>query len=173
MSQEYVDVVDTQDNAVETRTLQDCLKFGLLHRAVTIFLRNSRNEIFLQQRSKADDWMPKRWTSSCTGHVKSSESAARAAKREMREELGLQVDPVFLFKIVLPRIEDSGKTEWEVASVYEAISDDELSLDPREIERGLFFSILDCKEFFANRQGEITPDAVILFSRYLEFKKSL
>ncbi|HVB12820.1 MAG TPA: NUDIX domain-containing protein, partial [Nitrososphaerales archaeon] len=95
---ELVDVVDKSDRVLETRTLDECLKLGLLHRAVTVFLRNSKGQMFLQQRSKEDDWLPGMWTASCTGHVKSGEDAEAAAARELDEELGIACSPIFLFK---------------------------------------------------------------------------
>ncbi len=168
---ELVDVVDVNDIFVEKRPLADCLRLGLLHRAVTVFLRNSKGEIFLQQRSKSDDWLPGLWTASCTGHVKSGEDPASAAKREMKEELGIACEPVFQFRFFAPNIKSGERSEREIDIVYEAISDDSPELDTKELEDGQFLSLDDCKRFFQNNRERISPDAVIAFERYLSRSK--
>jgi isopentenyl-diphosphate delta-isomerase len=90
---ELVEVIDADNIPLSTKTLSECKMRGLLHRSVTVFLRNSLGEIFLQQRSLKDNWFPGRWTAFSTGHVKAGESPSDAAKRELVEELGLNLDP--------------------------------------------------------------------------------
>ena len=163
--------VDQDDKVVKVVELEDCFRTGLLHRAVTVFLRNQSGEIFLQQRSASDDWMPSLWTASCTGHVRAEETGSEAARREVSEELGILVDPEFLYKLVLPRIECAGKIEWEIALVFEAWSDQPLRLDPNEVEGGKFLSISECKKFFEECSREITPDAILTFCKYSSLKQ--
>ena len=46
-------LVDDNDNQIGTSSKTDChLGKGLLHRAFSIFIINSKNEIFIQKRSK-------------------------------------------------------------------------------------------------------------------------
>lgn len=163
---EFVDVVDTNDKFVERRPLDDCLRAGLLHRSITVFLRNSKGEVFLQQRSKNDGWLPGFWTASCTGHVKSEEDPASAAKREMKEELGISCEPIFLFQFLAPTVKSGEVLEREIDVVYEVISDDDLQLDIIELEGGQFLAFEDCKKFFESNSDKITPDAVVAFEKY-------
>ena len=167
---ELVDVVDKSDRVLETRALDECLKLGLLHRAVTVFMRNSKGEIFLQQRSKEDDWLPGVWTASCTGHVKSGEDAGAAATRELNEELGVACSPTFLFKFLVPAIRYLDKTERELDIVFEAASDDTIKLDTKEVEQGMFLTVDQCKQFFKNNSNEITLDAWLAFDKYMSMK---
>jgi len=167
---ELVDVVDKSDRVLETRTLDECLKLGLLHRAVTVFLRNSKGQIFLQQRSNEDDWLPGMWTASCTGHVKSGEDAEAAAARELDEELGIACSPIFLFKFLVPAIRYLDKTERELCIVFEAVSDEAIQLNTKEVEQGIFLTLDQCKEFFKNNSKEITLDAWLSFDKYTSMK---
>jgi isopentenyl-diphosphate Delta-isomerase len=164
---ELVDVISESDNVLETRTLEDCLRLGLLHRAVTVFVRRSNGDIFLQQRSKKDDWLPGFWTASCTGHVKSGEDAGAGAARELKEELGIKCFPRFILKFIVPRIRYLDKNERELNYVFEAISDEPIAIDKAEIEQGMFLGLEECKTFFRQRREEITLDARIAFERYL------
>lgn len=164
---ELVDEVSDNDTVLGTRTLEDCLRFGLLHRAITVFLRNSKGEIFLQQRSKSDDWLPGKWTASCTGHVKSGEDPRAAAVRELGEELGISCQPDYLFKFIVPLIRYLDKNERELDIVFEAVSDAHVKIDYNEVESGIFLTIEECKEFFERRSNEITLDARIAFRKYV------
>ncbi len=165
---EIVEVIDKNNGPLSRRALAECLKLGLLHRAVAIVLRNFRDGMFLQRRSLTDEWMPGKWTLSCTGHVRAGENPEEAAKRELKEELGLETDLQFLFRKVLPKIEFHGRIEHEISFVFETRSDAIVSLDPREVEEGRFLTVDESKDFFENRAREITPDAVILFHKYVE-----
>ena len=167
---ELVDVVSENDLVLEARTLGDCLRLGLLHRAVTVFVRNSRGAIFLQQRSTSDDWLPGMWTASCTGHVKSGEDPNTAAARELNEELGIVCSPRFMFKFIVPTIAYLDITEREFDIVYEAVSDEAVRIDTREVEQGIFLTLDKCKEFFKARRAEITLDARLAFEKYLTDK---
>lgn len=163
---ELVDIVNEEDVVLGSRTLGECLRLGLLHREVTVFLRNSKDELLLQQRSKSDDWLPGKWTASCTGHVKLGEDPLAAAERELKEEVGISVKPVFLFKLVVPKIRHLDKIEYEVDIVFEACSDDTPRVDKTEVEKVVFLSPDDCKHFFKEKSEDITLDARLAFQRY-------
>ena len=165
-SNELVDVVDETDNKIEEKTLGDCQRSGLLHRSVTVFLRNSKGQVFLQQRSFSDDWLPGWWTASCTGHVRSGEDVTIAAKRELKEELGIESEVSYLFKFLTPRMEFGGKIEYEWDNVYETISDLSVTLDKNEIEQGRFVKTGGCKEFMKITQ--VCPDSREAIERYLQ-----
>ena len=167
---EIVEVVDGNNFPLFEKPLGECLKEGLLHRVVAVFLKDSSGRLFLQRRSFRDDWMPGKWTCSCAGHVKAGETPKEAARRELGEELGLEISAKFLFRYLLPRIEYHGLVEHEISFVFETQSDSSISLDPREVEEGKFLRIDEAKDFFKNNSEEITPDAVILCEKYLKLE---
>ncbi|MFI5421602.1 MAG: NUDIX domain-containing protein [Nitrososphaerales archaeon] len=115
---EIVEVVDENNVPLFEKPLGECLKEGLLHRAVAVFLKDSSGRLFLQRRSFRDDWMPGKWTCSCAGHVKAGETPDEAARRELGEELGLETSPQFLFRYLLPKIEFHGLVEHEISFVF-------------------------------------------------------
>ncbi|MFI5421603.1 MAG: hypothetical protein ACHQ1H_11600 [Nitrososphaerales archaeon] len=53
---------------------------------------------------------------------------------------------------------------------FETHSDSSLALDPSEVEKGKFLTINEAKDFFENKSEEITPDAMILFDKYVTLK---
>jgi isopentenyl-diphosphate Delta-isomerase len=164
---ELVDIVDPSDRVLYATTLKECKEKGLLHRAVATFLRSSNKDILLQRRSESDVWLPGKWTISSTGHIKSGEDPIFSAVREAKEELGLDVTPSFKFKLVLPKFEWLGKFEHEIAYAFEATSDSSIQVNC-EVEEVKFLSPNECHHLILEHPEELTPDAVILFKKYLE-----
>ncbi len=89
MPEEIFDVVDEQDQVVGQAPRSVVHAQKLLHRAVHIFVFNSRGELLLQMRSALKDEYPLCYTSSASGHLSAGETYEAAAPRELQEELGL------------------------------------------------------------------------------------
>jgi isopentenyldiphosphate isomerase len=62
-----------------------------MHRSVHIYVFNRRGEVLLQLRSKDRDIQPGRWDTSEGGHLDAGEEYLQAARRELREELGVDI----------------------------------------------------------------------------------
>jgi len=157
---ELVDVVDSGDRVIGTASLRECLREGLLHRAVAVLVVRSDGRLVLQQRSRNDRWHPGRWTLSCTGHVKAGEDYRSAAKRELSEELGLRLGLTRLVKVLLPRIRSRGLVEWEFVTAFACWTDLPVIIDPKELERAEPVSERNLARMMKGRA--LTPDAKIL-----------
>ncbi|HEV7866318.1 MAG TPA: NUDIX domain-containing protein, partial [Chthoniobacteraceae bacterium] len=107
----------------------------LQHRAVHIFVFNSRGELFLQRRSKWKDVHPLRWDSSAAGHVNAGQTYDETAPREIEEELGVTADTT-----LLATISPSADTGWEFVRLYRAEHDGPFRLNPSELDSGGFFT---------------------------------
>ena len=133
MTEEILDVVDTQDEVVGQAARSQVHAQGLMHRAVHVLVFNSRGEVFLQKRSMTKDKSPGLWDSSASGHVDRGEDYDACAVRELREEIGLELarPPRRLFK--LPACDE---TDQEHVWVYRCNANGPFTLDPDEIECG-------------------------------------
>ncbi len=69
-----------------------------MHRAFSAFLFNDSGELLLQQRSELKPLWPMYWSNSCCSHPREGESVETAVHRRIREELGLDCAPRFLYK---------------------------------------------------------------------------
>src|SRR5690349_12357388 len=98
MSEEIFDVVDEHDRVVGQAPRSVVHAQKLLHRAVHVFVLNSRSELLLQKRSALKDEYPLCYTSSASGHLSAGESYEAAAPRELKEELGLAGELEWLAK---------------------------------------------------------------------------
>jgi len=85
-------------------TGKTCLKSeahlkGLYHATVHIWLFTSDKKILLQKRALTKKVFPGLWDISVAGHVAAGEEILEAAKRELFEEIGLQLQDKDLVKI--------------------------------------------------------------------------
>ena len=88
---ELFDVVNERNEVIQQLPRGEVHARGLLHRAVHVFVINSRGEVYLQKRSHLKDVSPLKWDSSAAGHLDVGESYAACAIRETREEIGIEI----------------------------------------------------------------------------------
>lgn len=73
-------------------TREECHKKGLWHRAVYAFIIDDDGNVLLQKRSSHKKLWPNRWDVTVGGHVDSGEFGRQALVREVKEELGVEID---------------------------------------------------------------------------------
>ena len=87
---EILEVVDKNGNVLELAKRSEIHgNPSLLHRVVHILVFDGKGRILLQKRSLNKDVAPGKWDTSVGGHVNPGEDILDAAKREMKEELGI------------------------------------------------------------------------------------
>jgi isopentenyldiphosphate isomerase len=93
---ELLDLVDEHDRVIGTvrkgATERDP---RLLHREIAVLIHRG-DELLWQLRSAAKTVMPLTWDVACAGHVGAGDQPDAAAHRELREELGFDVELVAL-----------------------------------------------------------------------------
>ena len=62
---------------------------SLIHRVIHILVFDKKGRLLLQKRSMNKDVAPGKWDTSVGGHVNPGEEILEAARREMKEELGV------------------------------------------------------------------------------------
>jgi isopentenyl-diphosphate delta-isomerase len=62
---------------------------GLLHRAFSIFILNSRGELLMQRRALCKYHSAGLWSNTCCGHPRPGEQVVAAAERRLKAEMGL------------------------------------------------------------------------------------
>jgi isopentenyl-diphosphate delta-isomerase type 1 len=107
-----------------------------LHLAFSTYLFNARGEVLLTRRALSKKTWPGVWTNSCCGHPRPAESLGDAARRRIREELGLTVGPLvpLLPDFRYRAIDASGIVENEICPVFAGyVTDEDPEPDPREV----------------------------------------
>ncbi|MBM3889505.1 MAG: NUDIX domain-containing protein [Verrucomicrobia bacterium] len=138
--QELLDVVNDRDEVVARASRGEIHQRGLMHRAVHIFVFNPDGELYLQKRSQTKDTFPGCYDSSASGHLDAGESYDACARRELREELGLEADAGLMWLFKIPA---SAETGWEHVAFYTCQTDATPQPNPREIESGRFHTLAE------------------------------
>lgn len=163
--EEHLDVLDKKGAPTEkSLSYKDVHKMGLAHRSVHVWFLNSKRQLLLQKRSKNKIAYPGLWDISGAGHVSSGETSLEAAKKETREELGLDLpDSVFtlLFSIKQPEIIHSETfIDNEFNDVYLVHSDVDsaiLKLQIEEVEEVKWVDISTLKEWTKESNEMLVP----------------
>lgn len=90
---ELVEVVDDDDRVVDVVTRAEMRARRLQHRAVSIAVVSSDGRLLVHRRAPTKDVWPGMWDVAAGGVVAVGESYPDAARRELAEELGVQVAP--------------------------------------------------------------------------------
>jgi isopentenyl-diphosphate delta-isomerase type 1 len=163
MPEEIFDIVNERDEVIDQKPRSVVHAQGLLHRAIHVFVFNSRGEIFLQKRSMLKDRQPGVWDSSCSGHVDSGETYDETAVRELHEELGLKINSPLqkLFKI-----DACAETDAEFVWVYRCENDGPFQLHPDEIETGYWFAPDFVTKWISEKPQEFATAFVLIWKLF-------
>lgn len=148
-------VVDESDRVIGIAPRREIHLNKLLHRAVHVGVFDAQGRLWLQKRSRDKDTFGGYWDLSATGHVDLDESYDEAAKRELREELGLELEPRYVTKIGA-----SERTGWEFHALYR-VDRPVGSITPNadEIEAMRAFSVDEIRRMIVDADvgGPVTP----------------
>lgn len=150
--QERLPVIDELDRILRYAYRAEVHGDNLRHRAVHMLIFNQAGEVYLQKRARCKDRYPLRWDSSAGGHVSAAEGYDEAARRELQEELGIEVPLERVLK--LPA---SLKTDQEFIWLYRSTFQDQLKPNRNEIEAGGFFTPKIVDGWMAARPEDFTP----------------
>jgi isopentenyl-diphosphate Delta-isomerase len=136
-------LVDTEDREIGTMEKLQAHQEGVLHRAFSIFIFNSRGEMLIHQRAEGKYHSAGLWTNACCSHPASGEDLAVALKRRLKEEMHMQADMFELFSFVYKAELENGLTEHEFDHVVYGISDSIPFPNPEEVQAWKYVSIAE------------------------------
>ena len=132
--EEQVVLVDEHDTELGTMPKQEAHIKGVLHRAISVIIFNSKGEQLVQQRAFSKYHFGGIWSNTCCSHPRKNETYRQAAERRLLEELGIKT-PLkeqfhFIYKV---HDEKSQLTEHELDHVFTGTFDGEFQFNQEEV----------------------------------------
>ena len=149
---EQFPVVDENDEVRGQASRAEVHGNNLRHRAVHILIFNHVGDLYLQQRSRWKDRHPLKWDSSAAGHVTVGENYDETARRELTEELGIDVPLERIFRLTA-----SSRTDNEFIWSYRGVVSGDPAPNKCEIEKGVFFAPTVVDNWTSGRPDDFAP----------------
>ncbi len=168
MDDEIVDIVDERDNIIGENLKSECHKKGLWHRAASIFVFNKEGKLLIQKRAPN---MPlsNLFCSSASGHLQKGDSYESGAKRELKEELGIDCQLRFIGKFTMDVQYFNGLIDREHFTLFFCNYDGEFKIQKEELSFIKFFSIDTIKQMLNKNNKQFTLGFQQEFQHYLNF----
>ena len=142
-------LVNESDKQVGTMEKMAAHQQGLLHRAFSVFIFNSKGEMLLQQRAPGKYHSGGLWTNACCSHPLPGEDILESATRRLKEEMGFVAPLEKIFDFTYKAAFRNGLTEYEFDHVFAGHYDAEPHPDPEEVSNYVFKSMEDIKTSLA------------------------
>jgi len=134
MSEDKVILVDKNDNQVGLMPKLEAHEKGVLHRAFSIFIFNSKYELLLQKRASSKYHSGGLWTNTCCSHPREGEDTLDAANRRLDEEMGIKTSLRKVYDFIYKAELDNQLTEHEFDHVFYGVCDRDPILNKDEAE---------------------------------------
>jgi len=168
MPDEYVVLVDEQDQVLGQLEKIEAHELGLLHRAFSVLLFNDRGELLLQQRAAHKYHSPLLWTNTCCSHQRPNETTLMAAERRLKEEMGMSAPMQTAFKFQYKATLDQGLTEHELDYVLFGYTNQDPNINPEEVAAFRWISMAQLLQELQSKRDSFTIWFQILLDQHLE-----
>jgi isopentenyl-diphosphate Delta-isomerase len=150
-------LVDEHDREIGTMEKLAAHIEGRLHRAISVYVFNSRDELLLQRRASTKYHCGGLWTNTCCGHPLPGEGNADAAQRRLREEMGLTCPLSAMFEFSYRATLPDGLVEHEYGHIFFGRSDRLPVPNPSEADAFMYRSLDDIQRGFKRTPEMYTP----------------
>ena len=132
-SDETIILVDEEDRQIGLAPKIDAHAQGLRHRAISVCILDKRGRMLLQRRATDKYHSGGLWTNACCTHPRAGETVEAAARRRLREELGVDCELKFLTRTHYRAEVGNGLIEDEVVHLFVGAYDGQVVPDAAEV----------------------------------------
>lgn len=155
--EEHVILVDENDHVLGTMPKMEAHLQNKLHRAFSVFIFNSNNELLIHQRAADKYHSANLWTNTCCSHQRPNENNIEAAERRLEEEMGMQAENLvdkfhFIYQVKL----ENDLYEHELDHVLVGVSNEDPNPNPNEAQDYRWINIDDLKKEIEQKPEDFT-----------------
>lgn len=165
--EEFVVLIDKNDQPLGLMEKQQAHHAGLLHRAFSVFVFNSKSELLIHQRAMSKYHSPGLWTNTCCSHPRENESYEQAAHRRLMEEMGFDCEIEEKFHFIYKAELEKGLFEHELDRVFTGFYEGEIDFNKEEVMDCKWISIDELKADMSRNPENYTVWFKIIFEEYL------
>lgn len=143
---EEIILVNKNDKEIGTGEKMKVHQDGKLHRAFSIFVFNSKNEMLLQKRARTKYHCGGLWTNTCCSHPRKGELLEEATHRRLQEEMGFDCELKEIDDFIYKAEFNNGLTEHEYDHVFTGKFDSEPNINPEEAEDYKWINLKELKK---------------------------
>jgi isopentenyl-diphosphate delta-isomerase len=160
---EEVILVNGQDEETGTMEKTQAHREGILHRAFSVFIFNSKGEMLLQQRAMNKYHSGGLWTNACCSHPRPGELIDEAAARRLKEELGFETPLEKIFNFTYKSSFENGLIEHEFDHVFFGRYGGEINFNKNEVKDFCYRSMDEIESSFLTHPQKFTAWFYIAF----------
>lgn len=161
-------LVDALDNPIGTMEKLEAHRKGLLHRAFSVFVFNSKEELLIQQRAFGKYHSEGLWTNTCCSHPGPGETVVDAAHRRLQEEMGFDCPMEKTFYFIYEATLDNDLTEHELDHIVIGFSNEIPVLNKEEAIDYKWMNLEEIKADIALYPENYTAWFKIIFNEHFE-----
>ena len=166
MKEELVILVDENDNQIGLMPKMEAHEKAVLHRAFSVFVFNSKNELMLQQRALHKYHSPGLWTNTCCSHQREGECNVEAGMRRLQEEMGFSVALEETISFIYKAPFDNGLTEHELDHILIGHSEEAPVINEDEVAAWKWMDLEDVKMDINEKPELYTEWFKIIFDKF-------
>lgn len=168
MNEEKVILVNENDEQIGLMPKLEAHQKAVLHRAFSVFIFNSKNELMLQQRALTKYHSPGLWTNTCCSHQRDGETNIQAGKRRLQEEMGFVTDLKDTISFIYKAPFDNGLTEHEFDHILVGYYENEPIINSDEVSSWKWMPLEMVKEDINENPNLYTEWFKIIFDKFYE-----
>ncbi len=163
--EDYVILVDETDKELGFLEKIEAHKNALMHRAISVFICNSKGEWLLQRRALDKYHSNGLWTNTCCSHPFPGETSLAAANRRLDEEMGLKANLREIFWFTYKEPLDNEMTENELDHVFVGFTDEHPKINTSEVTDWKYIAFENLKTDIENHPDKYTVWFKMIFER--------
>lgn len=169
MEIQEVILVNEKDEATGAMEKMEAHRKGLLHRAFSVFIFNTKGEMLLQRRAMNKYHSAGLWTNSCCSHPQPGEEVHEAAQRRLQEEMGFTAGLEKIFDFVYQANFDNGLTEHEFDHVFAGEYDGPVDFNKEEVMDYCYKSLEEVRSCLQQQPHKFTAWFHLAFPKMEEW----
>lgn len=170
---EIIIQVDKNDREIGPVEKMEAHRKAILHRAFSILVFNSKNELLLHKRASEKYHSPNLWTNTCCSHPRFNESLNNAVYRRLQEEMGFTCELKEIFSFIYKIEFEDDLFEHEFDHVFIGSYEGEINPNTEEVSDYKWLTLEDIEKDISINSNDYTFWFKRLMPEVIEYFKTI